>query len=91
MQGQAEQLRNVCSAAEQLRLTGQITQGQFDVMTGKTVPQQAPAAAAAASADMQNAADFMQRNAMIAQQMRAEQAAEDNRQEGQNDGTGCGV
>ncbi len=91
VQGQAEQLRNVCSAAEQLRLTGQITQEQFDVMTGKIAPQQAPAPAAAASADMQNAADFMQRNAMIAQQMRAEQSAEEKQQEGQNAESGSAV
>ncbi|MBP0971572.1 MAG: hypothetical protein IKX57_00065 [Oscillospiraceae bacterium] len=91
VQGQAEQIRNVCSAADQLRMTGQITQEQYDVMTGKKAPQQAPVPAAAASADMQNAADFLRRNEMIAQQMRAEQAADENQQEGQNAETGSAV
>ena len=87
----AESVADTLHAAEQLRLTGQITQGQFDVMTGKKAPQQAPVPAAAASADIQNAADFMQRTAMIAQQMCTEQAADENQQEGQTDGTGCVV
>ncbi|MBP0971573.1 MAG: hypothetical protein J5753_05980 [Oscillospiraceae bacterium] len=85
----AESDTDTLHAAEQLRMTGQITQEQYDVMTGKKAPQQAPVPAAAASADMQNAEDFLRRNEMIAQQMRAEQAADENQQEGQNDGTGC--
>ena len=78
-------------AAEQLLMTGQITQGQYDVMTGRTAPQQMQPSVPqqnSGALDLQNAEEFLRRNEMIAQQMRAEQAVNDNQQEEQPHGTG---
>ncbi|MBR5722368.1 MAG: hypothetical protein IKX57_01980, partial [Oscillospiraceae bacterium] len=59
---------------------------------GKAEPQQMQPPVSqqdSGAVDLQNAEDFLRRNEMIAQQMRAEQAADGSQQEGQNDGTGC--
>ena len=59
-------------------------------MQGRSEPQHAPLPSAD-TVDMQNAADFMRRNEMIAQQMLAENEAADTIQEEKTDGTGSAV
>ena len=72
-QTDAEAAADTRHAADQLLMAGKITQAQYDVMTGKAEPFPAQLPQSADAVDMQNAADFMQRNERIAQQMRAEQ------------------
>ena len=81
-------------AAEQLLMTGQITQGQYNIMIGRAAqqPLQQPLQSQDMNTlDLQNAADFMQRNEMIAQQMRAERTHPvdfDRREDESHGGTG---
>ena len=81
-------------AAEQLLMTGQITQGQYDIMTGRAAPQQMQQPEPqqdSGTLDLQNAEDFLRRNEMIAQQMLAEQAKQDppaHREDETHGGTG---
>ncbi len=90
----SESASDTLHAADQLRMTGQITQGQYDVMTGKAEPQQMQPPVPqqdSGAVDLQNAEDFRRRNEMIAQQMRAEQMQQsrsEQREDDTNGGTG---
>ena len=90
----SESASDTLHAADQLRMTGQITQGQYDVMTGKAEPQQMQPPVPqqdSGAVDLQNAEDFLRRNEMIAQQMRAEQMQQshsEQREDDTNGGTG---